>query len=59
MKQIILIAIAILALSSCNKQTTCTCTIHGQNKHEITGLNETDCQAYEASLPDRECTFDN
>jgi hypothetical protein len=59
MKQLVLIAIAIVTFSSCVKQSTCTCTIYGQNKHEIVGINEAECDAYEAKLAGRECSFEN
>lgn len=59
MKQLILIAITIVAFSSCNKSTTCTCEIQGQNRHEIMGYTEAECDAYEANLAGRECTFDD
>lgn len=59
MKQLILITIAIVAFSSCNKSSSCTCEIQGQNKHEIIGITEAECDAYEANLAGRVCTFDN
>lgn len=59
MKKLILIAIAIVGLSSCAKQRVCTCKYPGNvNKHEIYNYNEAECLAYEGLSPGRECTYD-
>jgi hypothetical protein len=58
MKQLILLAIAVVLLSSCTKQRSCTCSTVGSAPHEILGYSPTECSAYEALVPDRVCTYE-
>ena len=59
MKKLIFIAIAIVGLSSCDKQRTCTCTTPGSNPHEILGYTADECAAYDELVLERKCTYDD
>jgi hypothetical protein len=59
MKQVLCLAVAVLLLSSCNRQKTCTCTTGGSTQHEILGLTKAECQAYAEKVQERHCDYED